>query len=109
LIWSCVLSPFEKRQQANLLTGDDGAFHHRPANQVEQFLPFLCVAGIRQQRAEQRRPTRRQPTPRRPDVQCGNVPMPDGLLPPRVRGDALDRQINFNEAFWVGKHSILPI
>ena len=44
LLWSCVLSPFERRQQANLLTGNDGAFHHRPANQVGQFLPFLCVA-----------------------------------------------------------------
>jgi hypothetical protein len=27
--------------------------------------------------------------------------MPDGLLAPRVRGDALDGQVNFDEAFGV--------
>jgi hypothetical protein len=28
--------------------------------------------------------------------------MPDGLLPARVCRDALDRQVNFDEAFGVG-------
>ena len=50
------------------------------------------------------RPTRRQRTPRPPDVQRGNMPMPDGLLAPRVRGDALDRQVNFDEAFGILGH-----
>ena len=47
------------------------------------------------------RPTRRQRPPRPPDVQRGDVPMPNRLLPPRVRRDALDGQVNFDEAFGV--------
>ena len=50
------------------------------------------------------RPTRRQRTPRPPYMQRGNVPVPDGLFPPRVRRDALDRQINFDEAFGIRNH-----
>jgi len=30
------------------------------------------------------------------------MPVPDGFLAPRVRGDALDGQVNLDEAFGVG-------
>ena len=33
------------------------------------------------------------------------MPMPDGLLPPRMRGDALDRQVNFDQSFGIGARS----
>src|SRR5207247_9836759 len=45
------------------------------------------------------RPTRRQRPPRPPDVQRGDVPVADRLLPPRVRGDAGDGEFDFDEAF----------
>jgi len=32
--------------------------------------------------------------------------MPDGLFPPGVCGNALDRQVNFNEAFGVVGHEL---
>lgn len=47
-------------------------------------------------------PARRQRSPRPPDMQGGNVAVPDGFLAPRVGGDALDRQVHFDEAFGVG-------
>ena len=36
------------------------------------------------------------------DVQRRNVAVPDRFLAPRVRGDALDGQVNFDEALGVG-------
>jgi len=36
-------------------------------------------------------------------VERGNMPMPDGFLAPRVRGDALDRQVHFDETFGIIK------
>src|SRR5213593_3642547 len=43
-------------------------------------------------------PASRQRPPCPPDVQCGNVAVPDGLLPPRVRRDPADGQIDLDEA-----------
>jgi len=34
-----------------------------------------------------------------PDVQGGDVPVADALLPPRMGGDSLDGQIDFDKAF----------
>ena len=62
----------------------------------------IFIRRVRPQRRANHRPTRRQRSPRPPDVQRGNMPMPDGFLAPRVRGDALDGQVNFDEAFGVG-------
>jgi len=47
------------------------------------------------------RPTRREGPPRPPDVQGGDVAVPDGFFAPRVRRDALDGQVNFDEALGV--------
>ncbi len=52
--------------------------------------------------AEQLGITRGQRSPRPPDVQRGDMAVADRLLPPRVRRDAPDREIDFDEAFGVG-------
>ena len=62
----------------------------------------IGLRRVRPQRRANDRPARRQRPPRPPDMQRGNVPVPDGLLPPRVRRDALDGQVNFDEAAGVG-------
>ena len=61
----------------------------------------ILVRRVGPERGANDRPARRQRTPRPPDVQRRNVAVPDGLLAPRVRGDALDRQVNFDEAFGI--------
>ena len=59
------------------------------------------VRWVRPKRGADDRPARGQRPPRPPDVQRRNVAVPNGLLAPRVRGDALDGQVNFDEAFGV--------
>ncbi len=71
-------------------------FHHRPTNEIEQFLPLLGIARIGQQRAEQRSPAGRQRTPRRPDMQRGDVPMPHIFLMHAGQRRLLQRKSDFN-------------
>ena len=59
------------------------------------------VRWVGPERGAYHRPARRQRSPRPPDVERGDVPMPDRLLPPRMGGDALDGQVNFDEALGV--------
>ena len=46
---------------------------------------------------------RRQRSPRPLNVQRENVPMPNGFLPPRMRRDALNREVHFNEVFGISQ------
>ncbi len=48
------------------------------------------------------RPASRQRPACPPDVQRRNMPMPNRLLPPRMRRDPGNREINFDETFRVG-------
>ena len=59
------------------------------------------VGGVWPERGTDDRPARRQGPPCPPDVQCRDVAMPDRLLSPRMGGDALDGQVNFDKAFGV--------
>src|SRR5205823_423667 len=62
------------------------------------------VCRVGPERRANHRSARRERSPRPPDMERGNVAVPDGLLPPRVRRDTLDRQINFDEAFGICCH-----
>ena len=74
-----------------------------------QDLPaLLSVAGVRQQRRDQRRPTRRQRPPCRPDMQRRDVPVPNVLLVHRVKRDLLQRKRNLDQAGIVGGHGAAP-
>ena len=59
------------------------------------------IRRVRPQRRANHRPTRGQRSPRPPDVQRRDMPVPDRLLAPRMGGDALDRQIDFDEALGI--------
>ena len=95
----------------------------RAAFTAEQFLTFVRSPGkhllprlvdeccrtkrisrVRPKRGANHRTTSRQRPPRPPNVQRRNVPMPNRFLPPRMRRDALDRQVNFDEALGIGRH-----
>ena len=56
------------------------------------------VRRVGPQRRADHRPARRQRPPRPPDVQRRDVPVPDRLLAPRVRRDALDGQVDLDQA-----------
>jgi hypothetical protein len=91
-----------------MVVGEFGVVDHL-AREVQNDFRRRCterrravfIRRVRPQRRTNHRPARCQRSPRPPDVQRGNMPVPDGFLAPRVRGDALDRQVNFDEAFGV--------
>ena len=64
------------------------------------------VRRIGPERGADHRPADRQRPPRPPDMERGDVTVPDGLFAPVVRGDALDGQVNFDEAFGVAAHEV---
>src|SRR5260370_30947732 len=68
-------------------------------DEVSEILRALRVVGIGDERSEHHRPARRQRPPRPPDVQRGDVPMPNRLLPSRLLGDFLQRQSDFYQSF----------
>jgi hypothetical protein len=82
------IHPLGKRRQRH-----HRRFAKRPRTQL--------ILRIGPQRRANHRPTSRQRTPRPPDVQRRNMPMPNRLLPPRVRRNAGDGQVHFDQAFRV--------
>ncbi|TSE34581.1 hypothetical protein Tfont_02610 [Tepidimonas fonticaldi] len=62
----------------------------------------MLVGRVWPQRRADDRPARRQRPSRPPDVQRGDVPVTDAFLAPRVGGDALDGQVDLDEAFGIG-------
>ena len=61
----------------------------------------IRLTGIRPECCANYRPAGRQRASRPPNVQGGNMPMPNGLLAPRMSRNAFDWQVNFYEAFGV--------
>src|SRR5262249_41626939 len=57
----------------------------------------LLVGRIRPQCRANHCPARGEGSPCPPDVQSGNMAVPNGLLPPRVGGNLLDREVDFDE------------
>jgi hypothetical protein len=53
---------------------------------------------------EVNRAARGERSPCPPDMPHADVPVMDALLAPRRIGDALDKQVNFDETFGVGGH-----
>ena len=70
--------------------------------------PRVEILRIGPERGADNRSTRGQRPPRPPDVERGDMPMPNRLLPPRVRRDSGDRQIDFDQAFRIAVHA-LPV
>lgn len=60
------------------------------------------LGGVRSQRRADDRPARRHRPPCPTDVQGGDMAVPDALLPPRMGGDALDGQVDLDEALGMG-------
>lgn len=61
----------------------------------------MFVRRVRPQGRADHRPAGRQGSPRPPDMQGRDVTVADRFLPPRMRGNPLDRQIDFYETFGV--------
>src|SRR4029079_6444266 len=59
------------------------------------------IGGIGPQSRADHRPTGCKRSSGPPDVQSRDVPVPNGLLPSRMRGDALDGKVHFDKPFGV--------
>ncbi len=81
---------------------------HLPAHRRHELRRALCIRRVRPERRTNDRPASRQRPPRPPDVQGGNMPMANGFLPPRMRRDAPDRQVDFDEALGGGLGHLRP-
>src|SRR6266568_2093687 len=67
----------------------------------------VFVSRVRPESRANHRPTRRKWTACPPDVERGNMPMPNRLLPTRMSGNAFDWQVNFNKTLGVRSHFVI--
>lgn len=81
---------------------------HGSGHPSEQFVAFLLVLRIAEQRRQQRRAAGRQRAAGRPDMQGGDMPVPDVLLVDGVQGDLLQWEGGFDEAA-VGHSSLRTV
>ena len=72
---------------------------HDDLDQLFQLFALGVVLGRGDQRREDRRAHRGQRPPRPPDVQRGDVPVADGLLPRRLLADGSEGEGDFDETF----------
>ena len=69
-----------------------GRFRQQFVDQRGKRVGAFGIVGVGDERGEHNRPARGQRPPRPPDVQRGDMPMPDRLLPRRLLRHLLERQ-----------------
>ena len=90
-------------------------FNDTPRKLLHHYFALFIIAGVRQERGDERGATGCQWTPSGPDVQGRDMPMPHIFLVHRVQRRLFQRKINFNQALALGLllicriHAIYPL